>query len=298
MSNLLPVSVVIPAYNRADLLPRAVASIRAQTATPAEVIVVDDHSVDDTAAVASALGVRVITHERNRGESVARNTAIAAADHPWIALLDSDDEWVPGHLEHVFRLRDSHVLASAAALGSGPEKSHHRLYGVVSRRPVVLRSPADVAFPVNCVPPSSTLLRRDAVLAVGGFDPELPLCADLDMWLRLLEHGTGVASPVVGSIYHVHPGQVSSDGSAMHRAHRDIIERYRDRPWWKGSLLRRYDGIAMWDAFRGAWRAGDRWAAGRALGRIGLHPDRIRGMIAILAWRLRVRVRSAQVPAA
>jgi glycosyltransferase involved in cell wall biosynthesis len=295
---VLPVSVVIPAYNRADLLPRALASVHAQSTPPAEVIVVDDASADDTAKVAEDLGALVIAHDRNRGESAARNTAIAAATQPWIALLDSDDEWLPGHLDRVFGLRDGHVLVADAALGRGPVSSDHRIYGVVARGPVLLRSPVNVAFPVNCVPPSSALVRREAVLGLGGFDAKQQLCADLDMWLRLLERGTGLASPAVGSVYHIHPGQASHDSSAMHRAHRDVLARYSGRPWWKPSLLRRYDGVALWDALRAAWRSGDPGAAAMGLLRIGSHPDRVRGVLATLVWRLRTRRRSLRIPLA
>jgi glycosyltransferase involved in cell wall biosynthesis len=260
--------------------------------------VVDDDSDDDTASVAAGLGARVIAHDQNRGESAARNTAIAVATQPWIALLDSDDEWLPGHLEYVFGLRDGHVLVADAALGRDPGRADHRIYGVAARGPVLLRSPADVAFPVNCVPPSSALLRRDAVLGAGWFDPKQRLCADLDMWLRMLERGTGLASPVVGSVYHIHSGQASSDSFAMHGAHREVLERYRGRPWWKPSLLRLYDGVALWDAFRAAWRTSDRGAAAMKLLRIGAHPDRVRGLLVILMLRRRIRRLSRRIPAA
>ena len=93
----LPVSVVIPAFNRPEMVARAVRSaLEQQPRRPAEVIVVDDASSDDTAAAASAAGARVIRHEVNQGEGAARNTAIRAARHDWVALLDSDDEFLPG----------------------------------------------------------------------------------------------------------------------------------------------------------------------------------------------------------
>src|SRR4051794_32304698 len=95
----LPVSVVIPAYRRPGMVERALRSVLAQTRRPAEVIVVDDASGDDTGARAAALGARVITHERNSGRGATRNRGIAAASQDWIALLDCDDEWLPRHLE-------------------------------------------------------------------------------------------------------------------------------------------------------------------------------------------------------
>ncbi len=95
----LPVSVVIPVFNGAHLLDRALRSIASQQPRkPAEVIVVDDGSSDGSHEVAEAGGARVIRHERNLGLAAAKDTGIRAARHEWVALLDSDDEWLPGHL--------------------------------------------------------------------------------------------------------------------------------------------------------------------------------------------------------
>ena len=93
------VSVVIPAYRRDDVLGRAIDSALAQT-VDVEVLVVDDGSEDDTAAVVAAYGdrVRYLVHDRNRGVSAARNTGVAAANGEYVAFLDSDDEWLPRKL--------------------------------------------------------------------------------------------------------------------------------------------------------------------------------------------------------
>src|SRR4051794_4178924 len=107
----LPISVVIPAYRRADLVRRAVASVRAQRpAQPAEIIVVDDASGDGTADAARDSGATVVVNPANVGEGAARNVGVRAATQPWIALLDSDDEWLPDHLSRLWPLRDGHVL--------------------------------------------------------------------------------------------------------------------------------------------------------------------------------------------
>ena len=98
MDRGITISVVIPAYNAAHFLPRCLKSVFAQTLKPAEVIVVDDGSTDDTAAVAAALGARVIGRQ-NGGISAARNTGIQNASGQWIALLDADDLWAPEKLE-------------------------------------------------------------------------------------------------------------------------------------------------------------------------------------------------------
>lgn len=96
------VSVVLPTYNRAHLLPRAIESVLAQTWTDLELIVVDDGSADDTPAVMARyddLRVRYVRYEPNQGANHARNVGIRAARGPYIAFQDSDDDWFPEKLE-------------------------------------------------------------------------------------------------------------------------------------------------------------------------------------------------------
>jgi glycosyltransferase involved in cell wall biosynthesis len=96
---MIPVSVVIPAYNAASVLPRAIESVLGQTSRPEEVIVVDDGSTDNTAQVATQYGPSITyIRQDNAGASAARNRGIAEATGEWIAFLDSDDEWLPPKL--------------------------------------------------------------------------------------------------------------------------------------------------------------------------------------------------------
>ena len=103
----LPITVVIPAFNAGKTIGRTIASVHAQTTGPAEIIVVDDGSSDGTAEIARASGASVIV-QRNAGSGVARNAGIRAATQPWIALLDADDEWLPGKLEAQWRVASLH----------------------------------------------------------------------------------------------------------------------------------------------------------------------------------------------
>ncbi len=102
MPDPLPVTVVIPAYNAAAYLAATLQSVLRQTKVPHEVIVVDDGSTDDTAAIAGSLGARVISI-RNGGVANARNVGIRAASTAWIAFLDADDIWRPERLEAQWR---------------------------------------------------------------------------------------------------------------------------------------------------------------------------------------------------
>jgi glycosyltransferase involved in cell wall biosynthesis len=283
-TDVVPVTVVIPAYNREKMIGRAVASALAQRPRPpSEVVVVDDGSGDGTAEAARAAGARVIVHDRNRGESRARNTGIEAATQPWIALLDSDDEWLPGHLAALWRVREGHVVAAASALRCGDDPALDRVHGSPGARALLLRTPADLLFPENPIPGSAGMVRRDVALAVGGYDEAIPLCEDLDLLLRCLEHGTGVVAPDVTAIYHMHPGQLSSQRGDMRAWHTRVASAYSSRPWWSRRQFSRWLASAAWDDFRA-----DAGSAAAALRRPA-------ALARLLVWRLRIRRRSARL---
>src|ERR1700678_2525334 len=97
-SEVLPITLVIPAYKAEADIRAALESVRMQSRLPAEIIVVDDASPDRTAAVAERCGATVIRLPRNLGPSAARNAGAAAARQPWLAFLDSDDVWLGGKM--------------------------------------------------------------------------------------------------------------------------------------------------------------------------------------------------------
>jgi len=288
----LPVSVVIPAYNRADLIGRAISSALAQAPRPpAEVIVVDDASSDATADTAEAMGVRVLRHDTNQGEAGARNTGIAAANQPWVALLDSDDEWLPHHLDQLWALRGEHVLVADAMLACREDSRLDRLHGIVSKRPVVLAAPGVLVFPQNFVNPSATMFRREAGIDIGGYG-SFSSGVDLHFLLRLLERGTGIVTPAVGGLYHVHEGQMTHDGRAFAAGLREVVASFAGRPWWSAELLEQLTVVHTWDDFRQARRERDDRRA-RSRGRWLLRrPERMRALLAMWLWRLRGRRRS------
>jgi glycosyltransferase involved in cell wall biosynthesis len=172
-------SVVIPAYNAAALVARAIDSVRGQEPAPSAIIVVDDGSTDDTATVAAACGPDVYVHVRpNGGPGAARNLGVRHASTPWIAFLDADDRWRPGKLA-----------------AQWPHASHPEVDVVYSiAAPRIGRGGADafdVLWEANDVPMSSVLLRRSAFERVGGFDEDRALIGveDYNLWLRLAAAG-------------------------------------------------------------------------------------------------------------
>jgi glycosyltransferase involved in cell wall biosynthesis len=180
------VSVVIPTHDRVDLVRRAVSSVLAQSLPPTEVIVVDDGSTDGTAEELRLRfpSVRVVELGERRGVSAARNRGIEESRGEWIALLDSDDEWreaklerqlaalaaVPGHrichTDEIWIRRGNQVL---------PRRRHRKRGGRIFRD----------CLPQCAISPSSVLLARSLFDEVGGFDEELPVCEDYDLWLRI-----------------------------------------------------------------------------------------------------------------
>ncbi len=236
----LKISVVIPAFNAERFLPRSLASVFAQTLPPHEVIVVDDGSTDGTGEVAAALGARVIRQE-NRGLAAARNTGIQDASGEWIALLDADDSWEPEKLaRQVAAIRPDTVLAYTGAR----HFDDHGTRAVQSAiAPPTVRKMLRYCNPIV---PSSALLRRQAVLAAGGFCEGAPSCEDWGMWVRMMPFGSFAASPEPLTNYYVHPKSMSASPERMLEGLRAILEPI---------LLARYRGIERWIWRRRIWAA-------------------------------------------
>jgi glycosyltransferase involved in cell wall biosynthesis len=194
--NRVPVvSVILPFYNRAATLARCVDGVLAQTFADWELVAVDDASADDGAAVIEKrrdARIRIIRHETNRGAGAARDTAMRAANGGYFALLDSDDEWLPGKL-----------AAQVAALqrpGETAALSACRYEFIRDGCTIVWPKPFDPASWERSLHRECTfgfgttlVIRRDVALRLGGFDPELPRHEDWDWVLRAIEGGETIA---------------------------------------------------------------------------------------------------------
>jgi glycosyltransferase involved in cell wall biosynthesis len=185
------VSVIIPTYNRKDLVQLTIDSALAQTFTDSEIIVVDDGSTDNTGeALRTHYGLRICyEYQANQGESAARNRALQLAQGEFIALLDSDDLWLPAKLEkEVARLdADPHagmVFCEAWLIDAEGERIADQPEGAGL-------TPDDLALEkmvfVNQIGgPSTTLIRRSTLDRVGGFDGQIRFGEDWDVWLQML----------------------------------------------------------------------------------------------------------------
>lgn len=222
----MQISVVIPAYNRAHTLARALDSILAQTLRVQEIIVVDDGSGDGTEALIRQRYPRVRYLSRpNGGVSRARNLGIAAAQMDWIALLDSDDAWLPTKLE-----------AQLAALKKHPEirLCHTEEIWIRNGRRVnqmdkhaksggrIFRA----CLPRCVISPSSAILHRSLFDEFGTFDEELPACEDYDLWLRVCatEPVAYIATPQIEK-YGGHSDQLSRQHWGMDRFRIHALEK-------------------------------------------------------------------------
>lgn len=293
----LPVTIVIPVYNRADKLGRALASVAAQRPRrPAEVVVVDDCSSDDSAEVAAAAGARVIRHKRNQGEAASDNDGVEAATQPWVAFLDSDDAYLPHFLDTLWKLRDGHVAVSGKSLAVDEITGDVRIGPPpLGSQTELLQTPSDLLFPAVRIAASGVMARRDAVLACGGFDTRLSRAVDLDFDLRLLEQGSAAVSPEVVALYYVHAGQSSSAVEETNRSADGVVRSYADREWWSEPAYERWLTVLKWDGLRRRVAAeGYSTAVIRDAAWFARGPARVRALGALLACRFVVRRRSSR----
>jgi len=201
------VSVVIPAFNAADTIARALDSVLIQTYPASEIIVVDDCSSDETRAIVeryAAKGVRLLASPERRGASGARNAGIAAAKGEAVAFLDSDDEWLNPKLEMQVALLTSSPKIAFVACGSNLISPEGVDLGDIYRCHPVTTGPeawkALLAF--NFITTPAVLAWRDRILAAGGFDEKLKIGEDQDLWIRLSQ--TGELGYVRRSLVRVH----------------------------------------------------------------------------------------------
>jgi glycosyltransferase involved in cell wall biosynthesis len=285
---------VIPAYNRGRVIARAIASAHGQRPRPpAEIIVVDDRSSDDTAARAEAAGATVLRHDTNRGPGGARNTAMDRAGQPFTAFLDSDDVWLPDHLARALPAMDDHVLVSAPGMVLPSPGSAPRLIGNGHGRPMPLDRPLALLGPENLVATSGTVVATETAREAGGFPPG-SRSEDLDLWIRILERGPGLALEQPGYVYCPEEVHAAGDTAGMHAAVLHFLDGYRGRPWYDATTARRVTAQGRWDAARSDLASGRRSAALRHLAWSAAHPASVIAIARLLAYRSTARSTGAR----
>lgn len=172
------VSVVIPAYNAADYLKRAVASVLAQTLPVEQIVIVDDGSRDRTFEIANEFaGPVTAIQQANAGPAAARNRGAAQARGEWIAFLDADDTWMPEKIERQLALGAANAALIHCRYRPTPSPPDEISFADLWRR--------------NDISTSTVLIRRDVFSDLGGFDedPNIVGVEDYNLWLKVAAKG-------------------------------------------------------------------------------------------------------------
>ncbi len=220
MPSVPRVSIVIPTYNRAGMLPRAVNSVLAQTFSNLELLIVDDCSADNTPEVVAGFvdpRIRSYRHNRNRGLAAARNTGIANAQGQYIAFLDDDDEYLPTKLEKQVQALDTAspdvglAYSWCSVFGpSGDVLSEHRSTqeGYVFDEALSLNLSLDIG--------TSSMIRASVIKDIGCFDEALLRCEDLDFLCRLSRQFKILSVPeVLVKLHQGHPQMTTPSRSNL-----------------------------------------------------------------------------------
>jgi glycosyltransferase involved in cell wall biosynthesis len=231
------VSVVIPTYNRADLIGETLQSVVEQTFTDWECSVVDDGSTDNTREVVEAFIAGdprfLYVWQANASATVARNHGLALARGEYVAFVDSDDHFAPDRLAWQVAALDRNPEAVLVYGNTLHCRSSDMRHGEIYLADLV-QKPSGWAFEqlLQCSAIYAPLVRTDVIRRLNGFDTTLPQAGeDWDMWLRLSRVGTIIFDPRIHLYYRVHEGNISRDSLHLYRGARRVLTRHlRDLP--------------------------------------------------------------------
>ena len=214
------VSVIIPAFNAAETIARAVESVLIQKIEALEIVIIDDGSTDATYAklcemALSVPAIRPIKMPGNRGVSAARNVGIRAARGKFLAFLDADDVWLEGKLTKQLAEieRDTSITLVSCNSIFVSQSGEFLKEGHINRPPVSGDQSWKTLLVYNFLPTPTVLTYRHLVLQLGGFDEQLPVGEDLDLWIRLALKGK------VSVLKEILIKYFDSNGSLMKRYH-------------------------------------------------------------------------------
>jgi glycosyltransferase involved in cell wall biosynthesis len=201
------VSVVIPTRNRRPLLERTLASVLAQDEVEVSVVVVDEASTDGTADALAAIAdprIAIVRHSEAKGVAAARNAGLERVETDWVAFVDDDDLWAPRKLASQLEALAARPECEWSCTGAIVVDATLRIVG--AEAVPVSEGLVDRLLEYNAIPGggSSVVVRTAVARAVGGFDPELRVVADWDLWIRLALQSpvAPVDRPLVGYLRH------------------------------------------------------------------------------------------------
>jgi glycosyltransferase involved in cell wall biosynthesis len=289
------VSVIIPAYNHAAYVRQCVDSVLAQTYQDLEIVVVDDGSTDGTFEILREYGTKIQLHrQENGGTQKARNKAVELASGDYIALLDSDDAWLPTKLQ-----RQIPAFSSTPT----PGVVYSLAYVIDSSGSVLPnrgRIGAPISNPERCleelilqprIPALTAVIRRSCLDEVGTFDESLVGAGDGDLWLRIAAKWPVVCIPEPLALYRVHQYNTTNElfrsGRVIAEATRALEKAFQRMPQNAAteSLKRRAYARRRLLAVEACVMAGDAGAAGTELARVvGLDPSAVGSSGELAGW--------------
>ena len=209
------VDIIIPTYNRKNLLKRAISSIYNQSYQNWRLLIIDDGSTDGTSEEFYGNKTQLFPLKQNKGVSYARNYGIKHSQAKWLAFLDSDDEWLSDKLKKQIEYSHNHpkyplIHCNEIWLKNGKilnQKKRHKKQGGRIFIPSV---------DLCCISPSAVLIKRAIFDELGLFKEEFPVCEDYDFWLRLTSrYEAGFLNSTLVRKYGGHSDQLSKKYSAM-----------------------------------------------------------------------------------
>jgi len=223
------VSVVIPTHDRPKKLLRAVRSVINQTYDDWEIIIVNDYPDQDiSTTLPSNDSIRTIQHKENRGAPIARNSGIQASKGEFIALLDDDDAWKPQKLEKQINYFDD-LDSSFGLVYSGRDVVHgndHVEVEISDKEGWI----HDTLLEGNVIPSETPLVRASCFSKIGLFDPDLPSCQDIDLWLRIAkEFKIGLVKESLAVAHRNHEDRISNSMDKKYEGHRKLVEKHKAR---------------------------------------------------------------------
>ncbi len=211
---MLPISIVIPAYNAAETLPATINALLAQTHPHWEAIVIDDGSIDATAAIVTEFAaqdqrIRLI-QQANAGVVTARNVGIAVAQYDWLLFNDADDWIAPTHLAKMIAVLAADTTLDAVHCGWSRVAADGT---IVMTKFAPQKSDMFTELAGYCTFHVNTcIVRKTCVESTRGFDPRITYCQDWDLWQRIARQGAHFAAlPEVLAFYRMRPNSLSSD---------------------------------------------------------------------------------------
>lgn len=225
------VSVVLPTFNRADTILRAIWSVLDQTHSTLELIIVDDGSEDDTQNVIQSQSdprIRIIKLDQNRGQSFARNVGIQSAQGQFVAFQDSDDVWLPQKLERQLKILETDPSAAGVYcdLLRIPAEGANLLWEAPELVVGAILDCSGLSYQTMGIGIQSCMLRKRVITQVGGFRESMRCFEDLELFLRIIQRWPMRRLSEALVHYYDSDGSVSCNAYAERHARKELLRRF------------------------------------------------------------------------